>query len=92
MGDMGTVDESSKVEDLILESLKRIETKFDTGFSDHARRIGALEVAMATIQTLIARSDAFWPRALPWLMFAWNILLVVIGGIVWLISNVHAGH
>lgn len=78
--------DNSRVEELILDSLRRIEKKVEDGFSEQGRRITALEITSGQHALELRRLDAFGGRLVPWLMLGWNVVVSVAGVIGWLVS------
>lgn len=78
--------EDKRVEELILDSLRRIENKVDEGFGKQGDRITALEITSGQHTLQLAQMEGASGRLVPWLMLGWNVLMTIIG-IVWAVAH-----
>ena len=81
-----TADGDRRVEELILDSLRRIESKVDEGFGEQGRRITALEITSGQHTVQLQRMDGLSGRLVSWLMLGWNVLITIVG-IVWAVAH-----
>lgn len=81
-----SADDSSRVEELILTKLDRIETKVDEGFGELRGDVTNLKVTVGKHDVMLARAEGYGARLVPWLMLGWNVLMTVVG-IVWAVAH-----